>query len=203
MTCKMKNIRPVVTFKVTPFILLFAMLVLAQHVLAQETKTATIQLTFLQTDSTKICKATVLSADSSLPVKEKEIHLYVKRMYGILPVGKVVATDESGEAAIDFPMDLPGDQNNMIAVIARIEKDETYGDVETTSTVKWGVPKTESYHSGSRSLSASREHAPMFLVIASSLIILVIWGTIFYVVFQLVRIKKSGSTAKVNPAAVS
>ena len=39
----------------------------------------------------------------------------------------------------------------------KIEKDETYGNVETESAVKWGVsPMNESYNWTNRSLSASR-----------------------------------------------
>ena len=160
------------------------------HAFAQETKTATLTLSFSNADSTHTCTAKLMA--DSIPVKEVEIHFYVKGMYTLLPVGKVIATDENGEAVIDFPMDLPGDKNNILNVIAKVEKDATYGDIEMQSAVKWGVvAKNETYNFSNRSLSASRERAPMFLVIASTLIITIIWGTIFYVVFQLFKIKKS------------
>jgi hypothetical protein len=113
-------------------------------------------------------------------------------MYSLLPVGKTVATDSTGVARIDFPKDLPGDKNGMLTVIAKIESDEHYGSVETESEVKWGVPlNNETFPWNERSLSASREKAPTFLVIASISIILVIWGTICYIIFQLFRIKRS------------
>jgi len=159
---------------------------------AQQEKKASIQLSFLKTDTTKTCRATVLS--DNIPVKGTEVHLYVKRMYSLLPVGKVVATDEKGQADIAFPLNLPGDRNDLITVIAKIEGDDTYGNVQAQEKVKWGVlPKGDLSHLSNRSLSASRENAPMFLVVASILIIVFIWGTIFYIVFQLVRIKKSAS----------
>lgn len=167
----------------------------ALNMYAQEQKQATIRLSFLQTDTTKTCRATVFT--DSLPVKGTEVHLYVKRMYGLLPIGKVVATDDSGVAEISFPMNLPGDTNNMIVLIAKIEKDETYGNAETQAMVKWGAVSTnESFNWSNRSLSASREKAPMFLVIVSVAIILGIWGTILYLVFQLFRIRQSGRGIK-------
>ena len=181
---------------------LLLLLLLFQTALAQDEKTALLKLTFLQTDSTKTCKATVTS--NGLPVKETEVHLYVKRMYSLLPVGKVVATDENGEALISYPVDLPGDQHQMVQIIAKIEKDPVYGTVQTDSMIKWGAsPKASLEHFSSRSLSASREHAPMFLVIASTLIIAVIWGTVFYILSQLFKIKKAArQKKKIIPSTV-
>ena len=170
-------------------ILLFAgTQVAGGRVQAQE---ATITLSFQQTDSTKTLVA-IVKSDSGL-VAGPEVHLYVKRLFGLLPVGKVVAADENGEAAIEFPTDLPGDKDGMIDLIAKIEGDEKYGDAETEGRVKWGAfPKIENDHWSSRSLSASREKAPMTLVVVSIAIIVVIWSTIFYLMYQLVRIKKAG-----------
>lgn len=195
MLCKIKNSIPGRQLKIAAFVCFFLMQLPVQNLFAQVEKVATLQLSFIKTDSTKTCKATVLS--DTLHVKGVEVHLYVKRWYSLLPVGKVVTTDDRGEADIDFPNDLPGDNNGMLTVIAKIEKDAIYGNVETQSAIKWGVsPKAEPGHLSSRSLSASRENAPMFLVIASTLIIAVIWGVIFYVVFQLVSIRRSARLIK-------
>ena len=190
MIFEIKNNIPGFKLNRTAFMLFLILLLLVQNLFAQEVKVATLKLDFIQSDSTKICKATLVS--DSLPVKRVEVHLYAKRLYTLLPVDKVVATDEKGEASFNFPMDLPGDKNNTITVIAKVEKNETYGNVETQAEVKWGVlSKSESYNWSNRSLSASREKAPMFLVVASTLIIIVIWGTILFIIFQLFRIKKS------------
>jgi hypothetical protein len=177
-------------FNIAALIFFLVIQLCAYDLFAQAEKLATIKLDFIKTDSTKTCQATVTS--DGKPVAGTDIHLYVKRMYSLLPIGKAVTTDSTGVASIDFPKDLPGDKNNMLTVIAKIESDEHYGNVETESEVKWGVPlNNETYPWSSRSLSASREKAPMFLVVASILIILVIWGTICYVIFQLFRIKRT------------
>ena len=190
MISERKNIKPGLQLNSKAFMLFLILLLFVQNVSAQSEKVATLKLDFIKSDSTKTCKATLIS--DSLPVKGTEIHLYAKRLYTLLPVDKVVATDEKGEASFNFPMDLPGDKNNTITVIAKVEKNETYGNVETQAEVKWGVlSKSESYNWSNRSLSASREKAPMFLVVASTLIIIVIWGTILFIIFQLFRIKKS------------
>jgi len=194
MTYKRKNKTHGLPFHVTAFLLLLVVQFSVPRLFAQEQKTATLKLSFSQTDSTKTCVATLLS--DSLPVKEKEVHLYVKSLYALLAVGKVVATDEKGEASFNFPMDLPSSKNGMLDIIAKVEKDETYGNVETQAAIKWGVTPKSEIDWANRSLSASREKAPMVLVIASSLIIVLIWGTIFYIIAQLFVIKKSGRVSK-------
>jgi hypothetical protein len=164
---------------------------------AEDEKTATIKLSFSQHDSVRTCKATVTSENT--PVKEIEVHFYVQRSYSLLPIGKAIATDENGEASADFPTDLPGDKNGNYVAVVKIEDDDTYGNVETQQEIKWGVqPEVQKDKWNSRSLSASREKAPMYLIVASNLIIAVIWGTILYVIFQIFRIKKEGRVFKKN-----
>lgn len=203
MDCKRKNSMFRLHVTIAASILIVALqLGVYQVSIAQEKRTATIKLDFTKTDTSKTCTATVMS-DSSLPVKEKEVHLYVKGLYSLLEIGKPVTTDENGVAAFKFPTNLPSSNNGMLSLIAKIEKDETYGTVETQTDVNWGAAIKDESVWGDRSLSASREKAPMFLVVASTLIIFFIWGTIVYVVFQLLRIKKSAKVSNKLNSAIS
>jgi hypothetical protein len=181
--------------KLTLFIMLFSLQLPAIRLIAQGEKQAIIRLIFTRNDSARICKAVVTSDD--VPVKGTEIHFYVKRLFSLLPIGKAIETDENGEAVTNFPMDLPGDKNGNFIAIAKIEDDNTYANVETQAEVKWGIlPNIEKDSWGNRSLSASREKAPMYLIIASNVIIAVIWGTILYVILQVFRIKKASRQLK-------
>jgi len=47
-----------------------------------------------------------------------------------------------------------------------------------------------------RSLSASRERAPIYFMVTSDLIIAGIWGTLIYIVFQVFKIKSISSSNK-------
>ncbi len=150
---------------------------------------AVIHLTFSQTDTTRICTALVTAGGK--PVQEKEVHFYIKRMYSLLPVGSAVETDTSGTAIMEYPLDMPGDERGQYTVVAKIEDDDTFGTVEEAAEVKWGVsPAGEHNRWEHRSLSASREHAPTYLILVSNLIIAVIWGVLLYVVIQVFRIRK-------------
>lgn len=162
---------------------------------AQDEKEATIKISFDQNDTMRFCKALVTSDNK--PVKEIEVHFYVQRMYSLLPIGKAVETDSEGVAVSNFPLDLPGDKNGNIIAIAKIEDDDNYGNVEAQSEIKWGILPTNEMDSwNKRSLSASREKAPMLLILVSNLIIAVIWGTIFYVIYQVYRIRKESKMLK-------
>jgi hypothetical protein len=178
-------------FQLVTAVAIFLLSLIAVRLFADDDKKATLQLAFSQADSVKHCKAIVTSEGQ--PQKDKEVHFYVKRLYSLLPVGKTATTDEKGEAEIEFPANLPGDASGNLTVIAKIEDDDTFGTVETKADVKWGtLPGSADDIWQHRSLSASREKAPMYLIIASNTIIAVIWGTIFYVLIQLFRIRKEG-----------
>lgn len=163
------------------------------------TSTATIKLTFDEVDSVKVCRATV-TADNK-PVEGVEVKFFAKRFFGILPLipnGKSIATDENGEAIVDFPKELPGDCNGTIVVIAKVEEDENYGDFEAVDSVKWGTiislaEQEEEWHQ--RSLSATGDRAPIYLLSAAGVIIVIVWGILMYVIYSLVRIKKAGKIA--------
>ena len=43
-------------------------------------------------------------------------------------------------ATIEFPSDLPGDKEGNLVIIAKIEENATYGNVEKRETIKWGLP---------------------------------------------------------------
>jgi hypothetical protein len=153
---------------------------------AQE-KAANMTLKFEKEDSINVCKVIVKSED--LPVSEVSVKLYVQRLFSLLPIGKSVSTDENGIASFNFPNDIPGDENGKLTIIAKIEDDENYGTLEAKGNANWGLPKTK-VNELERSLSGSRARAPIYFIIVSNLIIIGIWGTLIYVIFQLFKIRK-------------
>jgi hypothetical protein len=147
---------------------------------SQETK---MSLTFSVEDAVKKCNVLVKAHDTA--VKEVEVKLYVKRLYSLLPIGKPVATDENGIATFEFPNDIPQDLDGKLMVIAKVEDPAA----ETSKEVNWGVPRAV-VQPLERSLAASREKAPYYLMIVSNLIIIGIWGTLIYVVREVYRKRK-------------
>lgn len=171
-------------------VFLVCMILLSANVFAQEQE-AEIELSF-QSDSIKTCFAKVTAGDSA--VKEVEVKFYVKRLFSLLPLGEGVETDENGMASVIFPNDLPGDSAGNVTIVAKMEDDENYGTVETQVILPWGA-KADLHedHWGKRSLSATRERAPMYLIIAANMIIAGVWGTLVFVIIQLFRIHRSST----------
>jgi hypothetical protein len=133
------------------------------------------------------------SGDAAMP--EAELKLLVKRTFGAIPFSEDGATtDENGIISGVIPADLPGNDGKSITVVARFEDQENDGIIEVTKTLPWGVAPHANALDG-RHLWSSGTNAPWSLVIASVSIIALIWGTIFYLVTFLFKIKRIGKQA--------
>ncbi len=169
---------------------------------AQDTKVeeetpvaATMKLKLTVKDSVKTCTAIVTAGEK--PLEGIEVRFFVKRYFSLLPLipnGKAKKTDENGEASIIFPKELPGNCNGTVVVLSKVEEDENYGSLEAKDSIKWGtiISLTEQEEEwNKRSLSATGDRAPIYLLGASGVIIAIVWGALLYVIYSLVRIKKA------------
>ncbi|MBA4153530.1 hypothetical protein [Flavobacterium sp.] len=151
-------------------------------------KEAVITLSFEKVDSVNVCKALVTSEGK--PVQEVSVGLFVKRLYSNLAIGEPIATDSIGEASFEVPQDIPSPDGKLV-FIAKIEDDENYMNTETKSEIKWGmIIASDNSNVGERSISGGRDKAPIYFIVASLLAIGIVWGTLFYAVFQIFRIRK-------------
>lgn len=132
------------------------------------------------------------------PVKDADMKIMIKRLGGDLTVGDEAnyTTDSSGTVTAEFKRDsIPGDANGNIVLIAKVEDNDNYGNLSLEKTAKWGAPLA--YHSTlyERSLFATRDKAPIWLLFMAYFIIGIVWGTLIYLVFQIFKIKKLGKQA--------
>ena len=145
-------------------------------------------------DSVKYIKATVSSMDPErnlVPASDIQVHFYVQRMFSLLPIGgDYTYTDESGEVTIEFPEDLPGDENGNVDIFAKVEDDESLGNITKEESENWGVPAATNVKFNQRALWSSRANAPVPLIIISTAIIVGVWTVILYLVIQLFQIRK-------------
>jgi len=141
---------------------------------------------------------TALENGKWTPVKGAEIKIVIKRMGGNLTVGDepTYTTDSSGTVAAEFKRDsIPGDANGDIVLIANVEDNDNYGNLSVEKTVKWGAPFTYYSTFSERSLFATRDKVPIWLLFMAYFIIGIVWGTLIYLVFQIFKIKKLGNQA--------
>lgn len=134
-------------------------------------------------------------------VKEIEMKLGIKRLLSNLSVGdaETYASDSSGTASAEFKRDsIPGDEKANIILVAKVEENDTYGNLSVEKIVPWGKsykPESNFWH---RSLWSTGNRAPAWLLLMAFIIIAGVWGTLIYLIWQTIKIKKLGKALQKN-----
>ncbi len=155
---------------------------------------ALMTLTPVKGDSTYtiFIKAMAPTPDGDVPLMDAEVAVFIKRMVGRLKVGEGM-TDENGEAEIEFPTDLSGDDHGNLFITARIEEFEEYGNLAATTVQPWGKPISSVIEELPRALWSP--HPPAWMVLTFFVLMGTVWGTYAAIVLKLNQIKKAGKTA--------
>ena len=129
-------------------------------------------------------------------VKEIEMKLGIKRMLGNLTVGdaETYTSDSTGMASAEFKQDsIPGDERGNLILVARVEDNDNYGNLVVEKPVPWGVAsKADLKFFDQRTLWSTRFRTPLWLLFIAYSIMIGVWGTIIYLVLQIIKIKKMG-----------
>lgn len=131
-----------------------------------------------------------------VPVKGVDMRIAVKRLGADLNVNETptFTTDSLGEASADFELpDLPGDSLGNLILIARVDDNDNYGNLTTEKTVHWGSSAKFNSAFNQRSLFARRGYSPMWLVWMATGITGAVWLILFYLFFQIRKLKKLGA----------
>lgn len=163
-------------------------------------KKARIEIDTLFDGDTRKVNVKVLTFEQNqwTAAKDVEVKVGIQRLGSFLKIGEEESytTDSLGQVSADFKRDsLPGDVKGNLVLVARIEDNDQYGNLSVSKTVPWGRPL--SYHNdfNKRTLFATGNRSPLWLELIALSIIFGVWGTIIYLVFQLIRIKKAGMAA--------
>jgi hypothetical protein len=130
-----------------------------------------------------------------IAVKDIEMKLGVKRLLSSLSVGdaETYTSDSSGIASAEFKRDsIPGDSKGALVLVARVEDNDVYGNLVVEKAVPWGVVQKAPADFWRRTLWSTGNRAPGWLLCLAISIIIGVWGTIFYLIRQLLIIKKMG-----------
>ncbi len=153
-------------------------------------KNAFMELSFFRKDTDKqvICKVWETGKNGDqIPVNDLKIQFYVPRTFSLLKIGEGTLAD--GSASIDFPVTLPGDSVGMLTVVAKIEDDETYGNIESGGKINWGKPLPPLVVV-KRGLGDT--NAPLWMVYTLIVLLSLVWFHYMYVVFTVFRIRYLG-----------
>ena len=162
---------------------------------------AKIELSLEGIDSPRTIHAKVLAFQDTgfVPQPETEVKLVVRRLMSDLTATEeeIFTTDKNGEASAEFSLNIPGDAQGNIIIGAKIDDHEMYGSLVSSRSAKWGRPLmpdgfAESF--AKRTLWATRDKTPIWLLVFPNLIIVSVWGIIFFLIYQIFRIAKLGKT---------
>ncbi|HLF45715.1 MAG TPA: hypothetical protein VI548_04790 [Chitinophagaceae bacterium] len=138
-----------------------------------------------------------------VPAQATDIKVVVKRLLGNLPVGEeeTYTTDSSGMVTAEFLRDsLPGDSKGFLNLLARTDESELYGSISTEVIVPWGAVPVIENNFNQRSLWSTRFRTPIWLVVLAYSIMGGVWGTLIYLIWQLLKIRKMGRSIASIPA---
>jgi hypothetical protein len=128
-----------------------------------------------------------LSTGTETPVDSTALAVYVKRMFSPLKLGEGT-TDEAGEASVEIPNNLPGDDKGNITLLARLDESETYGILETAASQQWGTPVSYEVKKLPRALWSPQP--PVWMLVTFVILMTVVWGHYIVIIFELFRLRK-------------
>ena len=176
-------------------ILILAVFLINPSIYGQEEEEAMqdafVTVSFEEDEESKTVIAKALDKDG-VPIVDLELYFFVERTLSLLPIGDdFYFTDEDGIIEVEFPMDLPGDENGNVTIVTKIMESDEYNDLSVESVKQWGIPIViEDPKDEKRSLWAAAANAPMSLILIICSLILAVWYVICYILYKLYRISK-------------
>ena len=133
-----------------------------------------------------------------IPAADVEMKIGIRRLGGILTAGdaETYTTDSSGTVSVELIRDsLPGDIKGNLVLVAEVVDNEPYGNMVIEKTVPWGIAQQpDKNFFQQRTLWSTRFRTPPWLLLIAYSIVIGVWGTIIYLVVQIVKINKLGVT---------
>ncbi|MCX6279995.1 MAG: hypothetical protein NT004_18170, partial [Bacteroidetes bacterium] len=150
------------------------------------------EVTFFQKDGEKMInlKAVEPGKDNQwVPVEKLDIQFYVPRTFSLLKVGQ--AAIENGTTSMEFPTSIPGNQLGYLTIVAKVEENEVYGNVEVSGTINWGkpLPPVKVIKRG-----LGDTDAPLWMVYTLIVLLSLVWFHYMYVIFTIFRIRHLGKS---------
>ncbi|HWR33605.1 MAG TPA: hypothetical protein VN451_08770, partial [Chitinophagaceae bacterium] len=121
------------------------------------------------------------------PVPETVVGIFVHRSFNPLKIGEGT-TDENGEVTVEVPANLPGDAKGNITLLAKLDENEVYGNMESGITQQWGKAVSDKNQELPRALWSA--HPPLWMLITFILLITVVWGHYIVIIYELFRLRK-------------
>lgn len=153
-------------------------------------KDLNVQFSLVEKDSVNtlhLKASSIGSAGEIVPLKETNFNVYVQGLYSKLKVGECFV--DGGEGTLQFPNNIPGDENGNLKIFVRLEENEVYGEVEKSENAKWGNHRS-GFVEPQRSLWTSG--APIWMITTLIILLAGVWSHYLYAIIQMIKIRKEG-----------
>lgn len=143
-----------------------------------------------------IVRVKAKKGDQWVAAGDVETKIIIKRSVGNLSVGdnETYTTDSSGQVSAEFKKtSIPGDAKGGVVIVAKTDENEKYGSISIEKAVPWARPFVYNNNRfDQRSLFATRNKAPLWLLSLAGFIFLSVWSVLGYLVVQIWKIRKAG-----------
>ena len=144
-----------------------------------------------ESDGFSQVRAVLSDAYSGEPLVSESLKVQVQRLFMPLIIGEEFNfTDDSGSISVPVEPGIPGLHGNLTLEVLLEDSDE-YGTVKVSFEAPVATPIVDQSDFDERSMWAPANKAPMFMLVIPNLVILGVWGTIFFLFFNLFKIYKS------------
>jgi mono/diheme cytochrome c family protein len=130
-------------------------------------------------------QVTASEKNGVVTLKDAEIGLFVSRTFGKIQIDKALRTDSEGRATFNFAKDMPGDKLGNLELVVKVN-DEVYGEIESKSTLKIGVPTNRPSLTEKRAMWNVMAKAPIWLL---SIYTLAVISFIIFLSFLLYKLR--------------
>lgn len=139
----------------------------------------------------KVTAMETLKDKSIVPAEGVPVVLSVKRFFGSMPLDEPRKTDKRGVVLFPAPADLPGDKlGNLDLTVKTDDKTGQLSEASATAILKAGTPNDRPSLLDTRAWWTTRDKAPIWLILTYSIAVLVVWGLIFYILSQVLSMRK-------------
>ena len=155
-------------------------------------KKAIINANIFEKDSINFIGAQLLDGLTQEPIADQILVVQVQRLFSPLKIGKEFnTTDESGNIKdVKIPGDLPGIDGILNIEVALKDSDD-FGTVKRVVSAPVGTVVEVENTFDERTLWATRDKTPLFMLIFTNLLLLGIAGLFIYLTRNLIKISKS------------
>ncbi len=133
------------------------------------------------------------SDTAKIPVKDVDIHFYIKRQFGLMNIGEANnLTKENGRVSVPLPENIIGDEMGNIKILVKIENSIEFKNTEQSYIKPWGETlKTDDKWFDKNSLWGTSAKTPVWLLMLIIGISSIVFACLTYVFYIIYKIKKS------------